>query len=466
MNGSNLLELIHRLDEKDRKFIGQFVQSPFHNRRKAVTALYFYILQHIDQDRKQLQKTITFSHIFPEQKYDDQQMRYTMSFLLKTIEQFLIQQEIKSNSVNEKLLLLRAYRKRKLAKPFKQVRRAIQQKTQKSNIKDAPHYEQRYRLELEQYLFTEQQERNTPRNLQQLDEWMDIAFLSRKLRQACRQIAHQAVYKVQYDQTLLSGILPIVQTGRYDHIPAIALFFYYYQAFQKENSEYWFKRYRDDLIEHRLNFSLEDQKELFLLAINFTIRKFNQGEAFYLRETFKLYQLALELNLLIENDELSRFSFKNIASLGVRLGEFEWTEQFIANYASKLASRFRTNYVHYTSSKLQFAEGKYRLAMLGLQQVEYDDVFLNLDAKLMLLRIYFELNEIEVLDSFIKSFRRFLQRKVLMGYHKTNYLNILHFAQKIMELNHFDKKAQEQLISEIEAAEQLPEKDWLLSLIQ
>lgn len=53
-----------------------------------------------------------------------------------------------------------------------------------------------------------------------------------------------------------------------------------------------------------------------------------------------------------------------------------------------------------------------------------------------------------------------------MGYHKTHYLDILHFAKKIMVLNPFDKKAHKQLISEIEVAEQLPEKDWLLSLIQ
>ena len=49
----------------------------------------------------------------------------------------------------------------------------------------------------------------------------------------------------------------------------------------------------------------------------------------------------------------------------------------------------------------------------------------------MLLKIYYELQEYEVLDSFLHSFNVFLQRKKLIGYHKEKLFEYYQVDSKV-----------------------------------
>lgn len=64
------------------------------------------------------------------------------------------------------------------------------------------------------------------------------------------------------------------------------------------------------------------------------------------------------------------------------------------------------------------------------------------------------------------SFRTFVNRKKQSGelqtYHQENYLNIIRFAQKLLNFNPFDKAEKKKLREEIIAAKILTERDWLL----
>lgn len=97
---------------------------------------------------------------------------------------------------------------------------------------------------------------------------------------------------------------------------------------------------------------------------------------------------------------LSRFTYKNIVAVGLRLKEYDWTATYIPTYAKYLEVAYRENYQHYTTSKLYFSKGEYDAAMQRLIQVEYDDLFLNLDAKTMLMKIYYETQSYNALDAF------------------------------------------------------------------
>jgi Tfp pilus assembly protein PilF len=171
----------------------------------------------------------------------------------------------------------------------------------------------------------------------------------------------------------------------------------------------------------------------------------------------------LERAVLLENGQLSRYAFKNIAGIAIRLGEFDWTASFLEKFSPTVEASHRRNYTDYNLAKLHHARRDYAKAMRLLHKVEYEDVFLNLDAKVLLLKIYFEQGETEALESFIQSFQRFLQRKSKeLGYHRENYLNTLHFANKLLTINGLDKVEKERLRSEIIGAKALGEREWLL----
>jgi len=101
-----------------------------------------------------------------------------------------------------------------------------------------------------------------------------------------------------------------------------------------------------------------------------------------------------------------------------------------------------------------------------LQNIEYEDLLLNLAAKTILLKIYFELNENDLLDAHLLSLQNFLRRKTLIGYHKKNYKNIISITRKLLTYNRFDKKEKEKIRHLILDADVLTDRKWFLDMLE
>jgi hypothetical protein len=185
----------------------------------------------------------------------------------------------------------------------------------------------------------------------------------------------------------------------------------------------------------------------------------------YFKELFELYRAGLQHGFLLEGSILSPFAFKNIVTIALQVKEFDWTTHFIQNYQSYLSPEHRDTYVNFGLSKLRFEQKRYDEALILLQEVDYADIFLNLSSKLMQLKIYYELHEFDVLESFLNSFRTYVNRKKQSGdlrsYHQENYLNIIRLTQKLLTYNPFDKKEKVKLRDEIEKTK-VTERKWLL----
>jgi len=128
-----------------------------------------------------------------------------------------------------------------------------------------------------------------------------------------------------------------------------------------------------------------------------------------LRELFDLYQAGLEQDAFLENGFLSRWTYKNIVTAGLILEEFEWVEGFIYKYESKLERKYRKDSFGYNLACLFYGKKQYDKAISQLQQVKFDDVLLNLNARNLLVKIYLELEEYEALDAHLNSFEVFIR---------------------------------------------------------
>lgn len=143
----------------------------------------------------------------------------------------------------------------------------------------------------------------------------------------------------------------------------------------------------------------------------------------------------------------------------MRLGKIDWTAEFIETYKTFVDSQYHETYVHNAYSMLYFAQGKYEETMLRLQQVDYKELFITMDAKVLLVKVYYQLSEYDVLESFINSFKVFLRRKDILAYHQEIYKNFIRMTQKLINLPPFNKAAKTKLRTEIEATQKLLEKN-------
>lgn len=460
MSQHKLLLLFNALTGVEKREFSKYIVSPYFSQRDDVQRLWQYLVEGFGKSPRGFQREEAWAATYPDEAFDEGQLRFPMSWLTKAIEHFLSLRKLEQDGVEMSLQLAAVYREKKLEKPFRQVLRNAENQLVKQAGEQNFAYK-KYRLAYENFAFLESQKRTEANNLQQVSEALDEHLLSAKLRQSCLLLSHQAVFQTDYDHSFLGLLLDYLPGTRFLENPSIAMYYHCYRALT-EGDEAEFQKFYDLLTGQAGRFPQEEMGNLWLLAINFCIRRLNTGGRSYIERAFELYRRGIEQGLLLDGGTLGRFTYKNTVALGLTLGQFEWTENFIHEYRNRVEAAYRENFFRYNLARLHFSKKQFAPAMELLVQVDDSDLLLNLDSKVMLLKMYFELGELDALESLLAAMRTFIRRRKELGYHQRHYLGIVGFTQKLMGLPPNDSTARERLRSEIESAEGLPEKEWLL----
>jgi hypothetical protein len=227
-------------------------------------------------------------------------------------------------------------------------------------------------------------------------------------------------------------------------IPAIRTYYYCYFSLKNASEIAHFEAFRLAILDFHPLFNDNDIRDLYLAAVNYCIKKYNStSDDAFARQGLELYKKGLSEGFLLENNQLSRFAYRNIVAWALLFEEFEWTEIFIHEYKNRLERTYRDSMFSFCLAKLEYGRKNYAAAMPLLQKAEYRDTLLALSAKTILLKIYYELDEFDALDAHLSSMRTYLSRKRVLGYHKTNYQNIINFTQKITKIGDNKQKINE-----------------------
>lgn len=202
---------------------------------------------------------------------------------------------------------------------------------------------------------------------------------------------------------------------------------------------------------------------IYLLGINIGIRNLNQGNLDFIPVLLDLYKSGIEQKILFDNGILSRFTYKNVVALALRLKQFDWVEQFLEEQTIYLEPETRSSIYNYNKAKLHYGKMDYPNALqLLMLTTSSDDVYINLDTKILLSRIYYEQQNLDALGAIVNSFKTFIRRKKIISYHRESYKNFLNSLIKLVALNPYDKAAKTNLRLEIESLQPLPDKNWFL----
>jgi hypothetical protein len=126
----------------------------------------------------------------------------------------------------------------------------------------------------------------------------------------------------------------------------------------------------------------------------------------YTKKAFELYLYAIKKSYFIENNEISRFTFTNIITLGIKLKEFKKSEKFMNTYAKYIDINYRQNTIDFNSAKLLYNKGQRDKALRILLTNELKDIIWNLNAKHLVMKILFEKRDLEVLSFQLIAFKK------------------------------------------------------------
>ncbi|MEI6409692.1 MAG: hypothetical protein WCR52_09940 [Bacteroidota bacterium] len=462
MKENTLFALIGTFDKKELLRFGKFVRSPFFTHRTDVERMFALLAKCRYRNSDFPDKEALFKHTFPDKAYDDLMLRATMSDLRELIESFLIWQQTQGDKLRASLALASEYRARNLPKLFRQTSADIEKKIAGAAFQNVDYHQYVLDFQVETARFQTRTARTKELPLQEISDAIDTLYLAQKLRHACTQLSHQAVFRTSYNFGLLPGLLDKVESGAYLETPAIALYYFCYRFLTEQYSLVFFQKFRDELQLYEHLFPAPEIKDLYLLAINFCIRKLNEGNEPYIREGWELYLGGLKRGILLEQGRLSAFTFNNIVAFGIKMKELGAVEQFIQNYQDKLEPAQRESFVHFNLARLEYTRHNYAAAMQLLQTADFTDLVNNLISKTLLLKIYYALDEYDLLESHLDSFRIFIRRRELSDYHRKNFSNIIALMRKIMRLPSNDRAGRSKLRTEIVKTEILTEREWLL----
>ncbi len=193
----------------------------------------------------------------------------------------------------------------------------------------------------------------------------------------------------------------------------------------------------------------------------------------YLYQTYKLF---LDHEILLKNDRLSPWHFKNIIQNLVITGRYREAYQRIESFEGRLEGDYQQNAIVYAKAYLEFHQGAFEdsLRSTNVLLQDFKDVYYGLDGRSLLLRCHFELGDPEQLEMQGEAFRQFLIRLGRRKALSASYLELYSdFLKNITALGKIvfgppDKRSgkMKRFQERLEGMENLLHRDWLLSKIK
>jgi len=461
MKRTRLFELLSSLNSSELLELKKMVNSPFFNKRKDVMQLFDY-LNHCIKKGKTPTKNAAFDAMKSSKNFDDHAVRLPMSILKKLLEKYLVQKEIFSDKSFVEAKLATVLRKRKLTKQHEKVVKDGAKKLQEQPLRNTKTLEHQLDFQLEEFQRKVATRRTGELNLQALSDQLDNIFIAKKLRQVCLLLSHQRVYKKDYDFGLLEAIVKKVETENLHELPAIGMYYFAWKTLTEDSSDVHFQQFKKLVLEKADLFPDDEMRDLTILAINFCIQKYNQGNRDYLLEEFEIYKEGLERGYFLNDNQISRFTYRNIVTLSLVLKDYDWTDQFINHYKKYLNPKYRDSMFNFNLARLEYERKNYDHALDLLRQCEHEDLLLELSTRTMFLKIFYEMGSFDLLPFHISALQTFMRRKKIIAYHRNLYSNFTSFFTKMLNLPPGDRASKKELKNQIEVAEVLAEKEWLL----
>lgn len=464
MQNSKLYSILYKFDKYEQNRLRKFLTSPYFNRNDALVKLFDLLVTHINErSTEELEKAELWSKIYIGESYDDVLFRKNCSDLLKLIEDFLAQQVYEENPIYQATYLIEAVAKKKLDKLYNSTMKTARRLTEQQHYRTAGYYLSQYQVEKNYFdILGLEHDRTTKKNEEAILNNLDRFYIAEKLRFACSVMSQKILVSHEYDLLLMDEIVSEIQRKNFDDVPPVAVYYQIYLTYlDSENTEHYF-RLMSILEKFGDSFPRNEEEFIYQAALNYCVKKLNQGSRQFLEEYFNVFMILLEKELLLNDGELSPWHFRNIVVIALRLGKTEWTEKFIQNYKSFLPINMRENAVSFNTAQLFFSQKRFDKVVELLRTVEYEDLTYNLNSKTMLLSTYYETDEIEPLYSLMESFRTYLNRhKDFSAAKRKPYLNLIKFTKQLTRISPGDKKALEKLKQEVEEVKDISSLNWL-----
>lgn len=461
---SKLIELLRTFQTRDFRRFREFLSSPYFNKREDLVEFYAHLLPLApDFPPTQCTRQQVWTSFAPEQPFDPKTFNYLTNFLLKCAENYLVVEQGQQDQVGPGIHLLGHYIHHQLPKHFRSALVASRKALQAAPHRDSEWHLQAWRIaEAELQQFYASRTRKPDGTIERVMAHLDAFYLDRTFELGTELFALNQMFQGDFDTQFTRDLLDITDQHA-ELYPTVRIPRLIYKIHLFPDQTAHFNELLQLLPQVQQYYGPERVKGIFAYAQNHCIRQIRAGDLSYQSQLFQIYQESISSGVIYENGQLSPWDFKNVCSIALQLGEFDWVARFIEEQRHHIAEPFRPSAVAYNTGNLHFHQREFQLALRSLAQVEFSDVFYALDTRRLMLMIYYERFDSEGIASMVPAFRSYLKRiKTISESQRRGYRHFVDWVARLSRMTENELRMGRKAIGE-EMAETQPlvARSWL-----
>ena len=440
MHQSKLIKLLKRLTPEEFRRFSKFVQSPIYNTNPTLIRMYEVLKTTAPKwSSSKLEKKAVFQQLYPGKPFNYHLMGSLMCAMRKVLESYLVFLENEKDPWQQKQTLIKAYGRRNIYDLFEKGTNTLTSQLHETAYRDTRYFLDMLDLKYNYYahpLTNRHQLKHD--DLQEIIESLDRYFTLKKMKIASEMKAREKLLPTNYNIKNIEQVIDFIKNDPSPSLSVLSSIYLNIYYMLKNDNEKHFNKIKTLFRTHIDKIRKEEQKIIFQELTNFAARKINQGKTEYNEQSFNLYQLGLDRNILIENNRITESTFNNIVSTAGVLEKYKWTNNFIKKYSQWLDPEFSQQIITLSLAELDFRKKKYQELIDRLINKDFTTVLYETKSRFLKISAWYELmagndNNSHFLLSHIDSFYKYVKRKKgISKSYETGYINFLRFTKNLV----------------------------------
>lgn len=486
-----LIEILKTFDKAELKKFRRFISSDYFNTNESVGRLFkliaaFYPVFDIHDPK--MSPEALFKKIYGTRKFEEKTYRYLLSTLYSLLEKYLAITLFENNELEIKKYTIDELTGRRLFSLAGKNLSALESSLDKdiliggeyiynkedislfwhqlyflSNIQD-PIMEKRYEWGEVQLFSSFVELSHIYQVLHQVSQSYNLPLKDNIVFEYLKNINYKNI--LEFIELNESKGFEVAENERL--IKALKIYLCFMITILDERDEAYFNKMNDYVGMYSDMFGRNELQNLHLMLATCCNRKRTSlNDDKYQRINFEIIKRAASLDLYTSYTAqyMDVNNFIIIFQTALQLNESGWAAEFLRKYGEQISPEYSEDMIGYSFAELFFSKKQFERSLASLSKVKLKLFRLKLPVKVLMLKLYYELNYIEEAYSLVDSFSHFLtSNKKIRKNEVNNYLRFLNFYREILKVKasggslRLNNETKDELVN----SSLLPHKAWLI----
>lgn len=436
MKTTKLVVLLKSFTKNETVQFDEFINSPFFNKNKSLTALYTQILKFYPQfDSEKFTEEHIYKKIFPGEKFDYFKIKNTISDLLALAVRFLKISSFENKEIDSELALLNILHERKLDTLYAQREKKLSAGLNNAQIKDEDNLLRQYqlgRINAAHYKF-EKSSYEFGQIQNEFDAFLQYS-LTGLLRLYSKMIINSGHGNIRFNKEMFENVWEYAKDKNFENNPSCMIYRQIILLELSKNEEHYIKL-ESLKNEYSKNIPAEEHYYILLVQNAFAAYRLKLGDESYYPPRFLIFKEMFD-NGFMDKNYIIFPNFISAYSSAIMAGEYEWADDLLPNAQKGVSPKEEVlNTIYYCKAFKAFTLGDYEKALEFFSKTNFKLYLMKVMVKSYSVRIYFELNLYEQALSAIDAFRHYLKTEKLMAEdQKTAHYEFMRLLTRFAEL--------------------------------